>query len=85
MSSNSQVHFSSEEAKSVKEIGEFLQMIGEKLVNEGSFSLQHNDNNYTIAPDGATKLELKYQTKGDKHEFEIEVEWKPGSSQVKIN
>ncbi|UMZ73591.1 amphi-Trp domain-containing protein [Natranaerofaba carboxydovora] len=84
MSSNSTVHFYSEEPKSTKDIGEFLKMIGEKLSNEGSFSLQQGETEHNIAPSGATKLELKYKTKQDKHEFEIEIEWKPGSDDVII-
>lgn len=79
------IHFSSEEMKSVESIGEFLVLIGEKLKSEGFFTLKQGEQELKIAPTGVTKLELKYQSKGEeKYEFEIEIEWKPGPPPVSV-
>ncbi len=82
--SGSNVIFSSEGQRSVAEIGQFLVEIGEKLQAGGSFTLMQGAEELQIAPSGNTKLELKYKTKGEKHEFEIEIEWKPGEQDVTI-
>jgi len=76
--------FSSEEPRSVEEIGKFLINIGEKLVNDGSFSLRRGEEDLVITPTGIVILELEYKTKGEKHEFEIEIEWKPGAREVTV-
>jgi len=82
--SNETVHFYSEKPSSTEEIGRFLISIGEKLVQEGSFSLQQGEQEFNIAPAGAVMLELKYKTKKNKHEFEVEIEWKPGVDDVSV-
>jgi len=80
MGRNEQIIFSSEEPRSVQEIGEFLIQIGQKLKEQGFFNLTQGDQQIEVRPDGATKLELKYEIEGgNKHEFEIEIEWKPGA------
>ncbi len=74
------VHFSSEEPRSVEEIGRFLVNLGEKLLEQGGFTVTQGEQEYYIEPGGASKLELKYESKGEKHQFEIEIEWKPGKA-----
>ncbi|RQD76524.1 MAG: amphi-Trp domain-containing protein [Candidatus Syntrophonatronum acetioxidans] len=73
-----EVIFSSEEPRSVSEIGDFLIQAGQKLKEQGFFTLTSGDKQLEVRPEGATKLELKYEIEGAKHEFEIEIEWKPG-------
>ncbi len=73
-----EVIFSSEEPRSVAEIGDFLIQAGQKLKEQGSFNLSHGEKQLEVRPEGATKLELKYEIEGQKHQFEIEIEWKPG-------
>lgn len=78
-----EVIFSSEEPRSVEEIGEFLIQAGQKLKEQGFFNLTQGDKQIEVRPDGATKLELKYEIeKGReiKHQFEIEIEWKPAAA-----
>lgn len=71
------VHFESEERRSVKEIANFLKLIAEKLETQGSFQIEQASEHFDIRPSGNTKLELKYESKGDRHKFEIEIEWSP--------
>ena len=74
----STVHFSSEEPRSVEEIGRFLVDVGERLLTQGGFTVVQGGQEFFVEPGGATKLELQYKSKGDKQQFEIEIEWKPG-------
>ncbi len=79
MSSREVVVFSSEEPRSVEEIAEFLIQAGTKLKQVGAFTLTQGDQTIEVRPEGSTKLELKYEIEGEnKHQFEIEIEWKPG-------
>ncbi len=80
MSKKEEVIFSSEEPRSVQEIGDFLILAGQKLKEQGFFNLTQGDQQIEVSPDGATKLELKYEIEGAKHQFEIEIEWKPGAA-----
>ncbi len=78
VSAREEVVFRSEEPRSVEEIGEFLVRVGKRLKEKGSFGLTQGDQQVEICPSGATKLELKYEVEGGtKHQFEIEIEWKP--------
>ncbi len=71
--------FYSEEPSSVEEIGEFLIQVGQKLKEQGFFNLSQGEAQTEVRPAGAVKLEVKYAVKKqDKHELEIEIEWKPG-------
>lgn len=79
MTKREEVLFSSEEQRSVGEIGDFLIQVGEKLKEKGSFTLLQGEKQLEVHPAGRTKLELKYEIEnGMKHSFEIEIEWKPG-------
>lgn len=78
MSGREHILFSTKEARSPQEIGAFLVKIGEKLQSEGLFSLTQGNKVLEVHPKGPTKLELEYEVKGEKHEFEIEIEWYPG-------
>ncbi len=69
--------FSSKENRTTQEIGAFLIQIGEKLKNEGLFTLNQGSTTIEVHPRGPTKLELEYEVKGEKHEFELEIEWRP--------
>ncbi len=83
MAKNEEVIFSSEEPRSVQEIGDFLIQIGEKLKEQGFFSLTQGEKQIKIHPEGATKLEIKYEIEDEvKHGFEVEIEWKTGSENV---
>ncbi len=73
------VLFASKEARSVEEIGRFLITAGEKLIETGKLTVVQGDREVEVAPSGQTRLELKYKSKGHKEEFEIEIEWRPGS------
>ncbi|QGG49047.1 amphi-Trp domain-containing protein [Heliorestis convoluta] len=78
------VHYKSESQLSVQEIADFLRLIADKLSQEGSFQVEQGGQEFLIRPAGRTQLELKYETKGEKEKFEIEIEWRPGASQENI-
>ncbi len=73
-----QIHVDWEQPLSKEEIGRYLIDIGEKLINEGSFTVKQGENSYEIAPSGQVELEIQYKTRGEKHDFEIEIQWIPG-------
>ena len=80
--------FSSKENKSVEELGDFLIHLGQRLKNEGSFSLDKGDEKVSVKPMGSVVLDLKYEIeKENVHEFEIELKWNPqkASVQGKVN
>ncbi len=79
MSRSSEVLFSSEEAKTIQEIGDFLIQAGQKLKEQGFFNLTQGGQQVEVRPGAAPKLELKYEIeKENKHQFEIEIEWRTG-------
>lgn len=78
MSGRERILFSSKEDKTPQEIGAFLMQLGEKLQTDGSFTLTQGERVIEVHPQGLTKLELEYEIEGEKHEFEIEIEWRPG-------
>lgn len=78
MNGREKILFSSKEDKTPQEIGAFLIKLGEKLQSDGSFSLTQGEQVIEVHPQGPTRLELEYEIEGEKHEFEIEIEWKPG-------
>lgn len=83
MSGREEVIFSSEEPRSVAEIGDFLVQVGTKLKEQGYFHLVQGDQKLEVRPSGATRLELKYEIEDDvEHQFEIEIEWKRGAEEA---
>lgn len=69
--------FSSKENKTTQEIGDFLMSLGEKLKTQSSFTIKQGERVFKVKPQGRTRLELDYTRKGEKYEFEIEIEWRP--------
>ena len=82
--SGGNVVFSNKETSSLAEIGRFLVSLGEELQGDGSFTLIQESEELQVAPSGNIKLELKNKTKGEKHEFKIEINWKPEQQDVEI-
>jgi amphi-Trp domain-containing protein len=78
------VLFKSESQKSIQEIVDFLMLVADKLSQEGAFHVTQGEQEFEIRPEGRTKLELKYETKGEKQKFEIEIEWNPAQSNEKV-
>lgn len=76
-----QVHVDLEQAMSKEEIGKYLVDIGQKLIKEGAFTIIQGQNSYEIDPSGHVELEVQYKSKGEKHTFKIEIQWKPGVDQ----
>lgn len=64
------------EHQSLNEFAETLEVIAKKLKDEASFTLQQGDREIDIAPNSLVEVEYSYKIKGDKHEFEIELEWR---------
>ncbi len=82
-----EIIFLSKEIRNINEVGDFLIKIGEKLKNQESFNLVKEGKNVEVSPKGSVKLELEYKIKNnEKHEFEIEIEWKPSyTSENKVD
>ncbi len=74
-----QIHVDLEQALSKEEIGRYLVDIGQKLIDDGSFTIKQGQDSYKINPSGHIELELQYKTRGEKNTFEIEIQWKPGA------
>ena len=73
-----QVHLDLEQNLTKVEVWEFLIDVGQKLINEGSFTIKQGQDSYEINPSGQIKIELQYKTRGEKNSFEVEIQWKPG-------
>ena len=84
MSKSKQVVFSSDEHSSVSEVVSFLRKVADRLEQEGSITLEHGENQVEVRPEGDIELEVEYKTKGNKHELEIEIDWRSGRGPVSV-
>jgi len=70
-----------EEKMSLENAASFLETVATKLKNEGSFTLTHGGQTYTVNPSSQVELEVKYEKKrSGKMQFELEIEWREGDS-----
>lgn len=67
------------------ELADFLEKIASKIRDEGSFTFVQNDQDVLVSFPENVKTEIEYEVQGDKHEFEIEVEWREGQKHGKMN
>ncbi|MBV7390882.1 amphi-Trp domain-containing protein [Enterococcus sp. ALS3] len=72
------------EKQSLVEFSDFFLMIATRLKENGQFSIVEGEKTTIIAPDEPLEVELKYEKKYDKHQFEIEFEWLEGQSNEKL-
>ncbi len=80
------VIFKYEQRQSINEFATVLEIIAHKLKEGQAFEIIQNDRSYEIHPSSMITAEMKYTTKGQKHSFEIELEWNEGetSNEIKI-
>ena len=67
------------EHQHVEEFAQTLEIIAQKLRNEGKFTFIQGTKQINIAPNDQLKVTYEYVTKGDKHSFEIQFDWLEGS------
>jgi len=73
------VHVDHEQKMSLNDAVNFLETIVMKLKNEGSFTLTHAGQTYTVSPAAQVELEVKLEEKGNERQFEVELEWIEGA------
>ena len=72
-----QVLIDYEERQSLEQATALLETIVAKLKEQGKFTFKQGETEIEIQPSGQIQTEIKYEVKGDKHSFEIELEWIP--------
>ena len=72
------------EYTNIDSVADVLITIGEKLKNDRSFILKENANETVVAPSNDIELEYELTKKGDKYEFEIELEWYDSKDKSKM-
>ncbi|MFO7318015.1 MAG: amphi-Trp domain-containing protein [Bacilli bacterium] len=72
-----QVLIKHKEVQSVQAFAAMLEKMAQKLKQEGKFTFVQGTEQVEVAPGDPVKVDYKYTVKGDKHEFEIEIEWSP--------
>lgn len=73
-----------EERQSLEQATALLETIVAKLKEQGKFTFKQGETEIEIQPSGQIQTEIKYEVKGDKHSFEIELEWIPGQADQKM-
>lgn len=72
-----------EEKQSLATFATTLETIAKKLREEGQFHFFQGTESIEINPSEQIEAEYKYEKKGDKHSFEIELEWYEGEHSPK--
>lgn len=67
-----------EEKQSLVAFATTLETIAKKLKEDGAFHFVQGEQTIPIIPGEMVEGEFKYEVKGDKHSFEIELEWYEG-------
>ena len=68
-------HLDRKEYQSLLEFANDLETIALKLKEEAMVTLKEGDHDTIIKPSERVKAEYKYQTRGSRHKFEIELKW----------
>ncbi|MDV6378291.1 amphi-Trp domain-containing protein [Sporosarcina sp. GW1-11] len=74
-----------EEKMSLANAAEFLESLAKKLREEGTFTLTQGDQTHEVTPASSVELEIKLEKQGDKHTFEVELEWREGENDSSIS
>ncbi len=72
-----------EEKQTLVAFATTLETIAKKLKEDGQFHFVQGTEAIPILPTEHITAEYKYEKKGDKHSFEIELEWYEGEKIVK--
>ncbi|MCD8511952.1 MAG: amphi-Trp domain-containing protein [Bacillus sp. (in: Bacteria)] len=71
------------EKQTLEEFAVVLESIAKKLKEKGEFTFTQGGEAISIAPGRIIKAEYEYTTKGNKHSFEIEIDWYEGEEELK--
>lgn len=71
------------ELQPVAAFANMLETIAKKIKEEQQFTFVQGEKSTVIKLSDQVKVEIEYETKGDKHSFEIEFEWYTGEAQPK--
>ena len=71
------------EQQSLHEFASTLETIAKKLREEGQFVFVQGEEQVEVQPSEQVKAEFKYTLKGDKHSFEMEMDWYTGEKATK--
>lgn len=74
-----QVLIKHKEVQSVQEFATMLEKIAQKLKEEGKFTFVQGTEQVEVCPGAQVKADYEYTVKGDRHKFEIEFRWYPGT------
>jgi amphi-Trp domain-containing protein len=69
------------EQQSVQEFAMILEEIAQKLKVEKKFTFVQGTEQTIVSPTGQLKVEYEYTKKGDRHSFEIEFDWREGTTE----
>ncbi|WP_332649059.1 amphi-Trp domain-containing protein [Lysinibacillus sp. 54212] len=78
-----QVLVKHKEQQTVYEFATTLEIIAQKLKENGQFTFVQGTEQVEISPSDQVKIEYEYTVKGDKHSFEIEFDWYTGEREPK--
>lgn len=73
-----EVYIDHEEKMSLENAIAFLETIVTKLKEEKSFTLTQGETTHQIKPSSQVELEVKFEQRGNKQKFELELEWIEG-------
>lgn len=74
-----------EEKMSLVQAAEFLETVAKKLREEGTFTLTQGEKTHEVTPASSVELEIKLEKQGDKHSFEVEIEWREGAKNSSLS
>lgn len=73
------------EFTSLANAADALILMGEKLKKDQAFILSDGKKETVVAPNTDIELKYKLKNKGDKYEFEVEIEWYDNKNSKKIS
>ncbi len=68
----------SEQVQNLQEFTSMLETLTSRLKEQGSFTITQGTEAVQVQPADQVEVEIKYEIKGDKHSFELELEWYEG-------
>ena len=68
------------EYQQVEQFAKTLEIIAQKLRDEGQFTFKQGSEQIIVIPNSDLKVSYEYTKKGAKHSFEIEFDWTEGGT-----
>lgn len=73
-----------ESRMSLEEYADLLETMATKLREKSTFTVALNEQEVEVKPTDPATVEIKYEQKGSKHSFELELEWIEGQTPGKM-